>query len=488
VNADLLLFEKSSPGRRTLRLGPLDVPEPDLTRLPQGALRSSPPALPELGELDLVRHYVRLSKKNVSIADSFYPLGSCTMKYNPVVHETAAALPGFTDIHPWQDAGRLQGALSILRDLEQDFAEISGLPCVSLHPAAGAQGELASLLVARAYFAERGETRRTRVLIPDSAHGTNPASAAVAGMEALTVASDKAGQVDLADLRSKVGEDTAVFMITNPNTLGLFETNIAEIAEIVHGAGGLIYTDGANLNAIMGITRPGDFGADMMHINVHKTFSTPHGGGGPGAGPICVTEALGKYLPVPRLVDDGDGLRLEQDAQGSIGMLRGWAGNFAVLLRAWCYIRRLGADGIRRVAENAVLNANYLRVRLRDRWYVPYDRICMHEFVANTRYQREAGVHAIDVAKRLIDLGHHPPTIYFPLVVPDALMIEPTETESCETLDSFIADMIQIADECDTDPTILRNAPTTTPVSRLDEGRAVKQPVLRFKGGPSAAG
>jgi glycine dehydrogenase subunit 2 len=481
VNPDLLLFEKSSPGRRTLRLGALDVPQPDLTRLPAGALRLAPPALPEIGELDLVRHYTRLSKKNMSIVDSFYPLGSCTMKYNPVLHEEAAALPGFTDIHPWQDAGRLQGALAILRDLERDFAEISGLPCVSLHPAAGAQGELASLLVARAYFAERGEGERTTVLIPDSAHGTNPASAAVAGMRAVTVVSAADGGVDLDDLKTKVGADTAVFMITNPSTLGLFEERIAEIADIIHDAGGLIYMDGANLNAIMGITRPGDFGADMMHINVHKTFATPHGGGGPGAGPICVTEALGPYLPLPRIVEDENRLRLSEEAPDSIGMLRGWAGNFSVLLRAWCYLRRLGPEGIRRVSENAVLNANYLRARLRERWHVPFDRLCMHEFVANTRFQREAGVHAIDVAKRLIDLGHHPPTIYFPLVVPEALMMEPTETETRETLDSFVEDMLRIADECDQTPELVKQAPTTTPVSRLDEGRAVKQPVLRFR-------
>ena len=481
MNPDQLLFEKSSSGRRTLRLGSLDVPEPDLARLPKGSLRAARPHLPEIGELDLVRHYTRLSKKNLSIADSFYPLGSCTMKYNPVLHEEAAALPGFTDIHPWQDAGRLQGALSILKDLERDFAEISGLPHVSLHPAAGAQGELASLLVARAHFAERGEDARTTVLIPDSAHGTNPASAAVAGMRTVTVASDADGGVDLADLRSKVGADTAVFMITNPSTLGLFETRIASIASIVHEAGGLIYMDGANLNAIMGITRPGDFGADMMHINVHKTFSTPHGGGGPGAGPICVTEALGKYLPLPRIVEVDGGLRLSEDVPSSIGMLRGWAGNFSVLLRAWCYLRRLGPDGIKRVAENAVLNANYLRVRLRDRWHVPFDRLCMHEFVANTRHQKEAGVRAIDVAKRLIDLGHHPPTIYFPLVVPEALMIEPTETETRETLDSYVEDMLRIADECEQTPELVKAAPTTTPVSRLDEGRAVKQPVLRYR-------
>jgi glycine dehydrogenase subunit 2 len=480
MNKDLLLYEKSHPGRRTLRLGELDVPPARLDRLPEGSLRRSPPQLPEIGELELVRHYVRLSKKNVSIADSFYPLGSCTMKYNPVTNEVAAAMPGFRDVHPFQDAGRIQGALAVMHRLQQTLAAVTGLPAVTLHPAAGAQGELTALLVANACFVERGEGHRSQVLIPDSAHGTNPASAAIAGLSPKTVKSGPDGLVDIEDLRSKVGPDTAVFMITNPSTLGLFEERIAEICEIVHAVGGLVYMDGANLNAIMGIARPGDFGVDMMHINLHKTFSTPHGGGGPGAGPICVREELRPFLPAPHIVESEHGYELDDSPPRSIGMLRGYSCNFGVILRAYSYARRLGAEGIRRAAENAVLNANYLRVRLRDDFHVPYDRVCMHEFVCNTRKQRDLGIHAVDVAKRLIDLGYHPMTIYFPLVVSEAMMIEPTETETRETLDAFVEDMKRIAREAREEPELLHSAPVTTPVGRLDEGRAVKDPVLCY--------
>ncbi|MAF64164.1 MAG: glycine dehydrogenase (aminomethyl-transferring) [Planctomycetes bacterium] len=480
MNKDLLLYEKSRAGRRTLRLGALDVPAADTTGLP---LRQSPPDLPQIGELELVRHYVRLSKKNVSIADSFYPLGSCTMKYNPLANEVAATIAGFSEAHPLLDAGRCQGALAVMKRVEEFLAAVTGLPCVTLHPAAGAQGELSALLVANAHFAARGEQARTKVLIPDSAHGTNPASAAVAGLEPVTVSSGKDGLVDVDDLQSKLGTDTAGFMVTNPNTLGLFEPRIAEICEKVHTAGALVYMDGANLNALMGIARPADFGVDMMHTNLHKTFSTPHGGGGPGAGPICVSEELGVYLPVPRVVESESGFHLETDAPESIGMLRGWSSNFGVILRAYAYMRRLGPDGVRRVAENAVINANYLRVRLRDAYHVPFDGLCMHEFVATTRHQRPGGVHAVDVAKRLIDLGHHPMTVYFPLVVNEAMMIEPTETETKETLDAFVEDMLLIADEARERPESLHDAPLSTPVGRLDEGRAVKEPVLRFRRG-----
>lgn len=483
MNLDLLLHEKSRSGRRAMRLGHLDVPEADLSRLPAGSLRAEPPRLPEVSELELVRHYVRLSKKNMSIADSFYPLGSCTMKYNPVLNEEVAALPGFRDVHPLQDWGRMQGALALMQRLQSWLGEISGLPRVSLAPAAGAQGELTALLVARAFFAQRGESDRSKVLIPDSAHGTNPASASLAGFTALTVKSGEDGLVDLADLAEKLGADTAVLMITNPNTLGLFERNIAEIARMVHEAGGLVYVDGANLNAIMGITRPGDFGADMMHINLHKTFSTPHGGGGPGAGPVCVREDLGDFLPAPHLVEDERGLRLEENPPRSIGRLRAFASNFGVILRAYAYLRRLGAEGVRRVAEHAVLNANYLRVRLREAYHIPYDGPCMHEFVANTKLQKPHGVHAVDIAKRLIDLGHHPMTVYFPLVVNEAMMIEPTETECKETLDAFAEDMLKISREAESEPDKLHAAPVTTPVGRLDEGRAVKDPRLCYSCG-----
>ncbi|MDP6990251.1 MAG: aminomethyl-transferring glycine dehydrogenase subunit GcvPB [Planctomycetota bacterium] len=480
MDKDLLLYEKSRAGRRTLRLGKLDVPAADTSDLP---LRENPPDLPEIGELELVRHYVRLSKKNVSIADSFYPLGSCTMKYNPVANEAAAGIGGFRAAHPLLDAGRCQGVLAVMKRVEEFLAAVTGLPCVTLHPAAGAQGELSALLVANAHFAARGDGGRTKVLIPDSAHGTNPASAAVAGLDPVTVRSGEDGLVDVGDLDAKLGADTAVFMVTNPNTLGLFEPEIAAICEKVHAVGGLVYMDGANLNALMGIARPADFGVDMMHTNLHKTFSTPHGGGGPGAGPICVTEELGRFLPVPRVVEDEGGFRLETDAPDSIGMLRGWSCNFGVILRAYAYMRRLGPEGVRRVAENAVINANYLRVRLRDAFHVPFDGLCMHEFVATTRHQRTGGVHAIDVAKRLIDLGHHPMTVYFPLVVNEAMMVEPTETETKETLDAFVEDMLLIAEEAREHPDRLHDAPVTTPVGRLDEGRAVKEPVLRFRRG-----
>lgn len=480
MNKDTLLFEKSRKGARTLRLGTLDVPPADLDALPAGSRRAQAPMLPEVSELDLVRHYVLLSKKNISITDSFYPLGSCTMKYNPVTNEQVVQYPGLADIHPEEDPGRVQGALRIMKRLADGLGAITGLPGVTLHPAAGAQGELTALLVAHAHFNALGQNGRNKVLIPDSAHGTNPASAAIAGLQAVEIKSGVDGLVDLIDLASKLGDDTAVLMITNPSTLGLFETNIAKICEMVHGVGGLVYMDGANLNAIMGVARPADFGVDMMHINLHKTFSTPHGGGGPGAGPICVIEELERYLPSPRVVEDEKGLTLDYDTPDSIGMLRGWPGNFGVLVRAYAYLRRLGAEGVRRVAENAVLNANYLRVKLRDAYHVPYDRMCMHEFVCNNRKQREQGVHALDVAKRLIDLGHHPMTIYFPLVVSEAMMIEPTETESKATLDAFIEDMLLIAEEAKTDPDKLHQAPVTTPVGRLDEGRAVRQPILRY--------
>ena len=445
-------------------------------------MREAPPALPEVGELDLMRHFTRLSQKNFGITTNFYPLGSCTMKYNPIVHERIAAMNPFGGLHPFQDDGEVQGALGVMHALQEDLAEATGLPEVTLHPAAGAHGELTALLVLRAWLDERGETERRTVLIPDSAHGTNPASCTLAGFKVVTIKSSGRGLLDVDDLREHLGPDTAGLMITNPNTLGLFEENIQQICEAVHEAGGKVYMDGANFNAIVGVTRPGDFGVDMMHLNLHKTFSTPHGGGGPGAGPICVTEELGKYLPVPRVVEEEDGFRLDEDRPHSIGRLRAFHGNFLVLLRAYAYVKRLGAEGLRRVAENAVLNANYLRVRLRDHWRVVYDRTCMHEFVARPkREMAEQGVKTMDVAKRLIELGVHPPTVYFPLVVPDAIMAEPTETESKETLDQFVDVMIQIAGEAVAEPQKLLDAPTNTPVKRVDEARAVKDPQLCFR-------
>lgn len=476
-----LLFEASRPGRRcTVTAGAARAQA--AAGLPAGELRAKPPALPEIGELDLVRHFTRLSQKNYAITTNFYPLGSCTMKYNPIVHEKLAALESFAGLHPWQDDGEVQGALGIMYELQQILAACTGLPEVTLQPSAGAQGELTALMVLRAWLDERGETGRRTILIPDSAHGTNPASCTLAGFQVVSIKTSDTGLCDVADLKEHLGPDTAGLMITNPNTLGLFEENIAEICKAVHAAGGKVYMDGANFNAIVGVARPGDFGVDMMHLNLHKTFSTPHGGGGPGAGPICVTAELGKYLPVPRVVEDEDGYRLDHDRPHAIGRVRAFHGQFLVLLRAYAYARRLGAEGLRRVAENAVLNANYLRAKVHGKWRVPYDRICMHEFVARPSTEiKERGIKTLDVAKRLIELGFHPPTIYFPLVVPEAIMVEPTETESKETLDAFAAALNQIADEALADPATLTSAPRNTPVERVDEARAVKDPQLCYR-------
>ncbi len=473
-----LLFEDSRPGRRTMRTPGADL-EAARQGLPAAELRSKQVAWPELGELDLVRHFTRLSQRNFAITTNFYPLGSCTMKYNPVVHESLAAQPTWTGLHPLQDDNSVQGALRLLHDLAADLGAATGLPGVTLHPAAGAHGELTALMVLRAWLDEQGQNQRRTILIPDSAHGTNPASCTLAGFRVVTVRSNEQGLTDMDDLRAHLGADTAGMMITNPNTLGLFEENIAEICQLVHDAGGKVYMDGANFNAIMGVARPGDFGIDMMHLNLHKTMSTPHGGGGPGAGPICVHQDLAKYLPAPTVVCSQGKYRL-RIPEASIGRVRAFHGNFLVLLRAYAYIKRLGAKGIRRVAENAVLNANYLRVRLQDAWRVPYNRICMHEFVARpTKAMRDQGMHTLDVAKRLIELGYHPPTVYFPLVVPEAIMAEPTETESKETLDGFIEAMLQVAAEALAGEEALHQAPRNMPVTRVDEAKAVKQPQLR---------
>lgn len=482
-----LVFELSRPGRRCHRLPACDVPnDAQLSRLiPQEHLADAPPPLPEVGEIDLVRHFTNLSARNMSIDTNFYPLGSCTMKYNPKRHERLAALPGFAELHPLTPDDDAQGMLELLYELQQFLAEISGLPAVSLQPAAGAQGELAALYIAHAYFRDRGEHHRNKVLVPDSSHGTNPASASLAGFETVTVKSDPTGNVDLDDLKAKLGGDTAVFMITNPNTLGLFEKQIRTITDLLHGAGALVYLDGANMNAILGVTRPGDFGADMQHYNVHKTFTGPHGGGGPGAGPIAVRDFLAPYLPAPVVVKDGDRFKLDFDIPKSIGRVRSFFGNVGILYRGYCYIRTLGPDGLRQVSEHAVLNANYLRARVRGTFDVPHEGPCMHEFVASARsLLRERKVKALDVCKRLLDYGFHAPTMYFPLVVPEALMMEPTETESKETLDAFADVLRTIQGE---DPELLRTAPHAHAVSRPDEVRAAKEPVLRWKkSGPEA--
>jgi glycine cleavage system P protein (glycine dehydrogenase) subunit 2 len=471
-----LLFELSHPGRRCHLVPESDVPAEH--RLPKSALAACPPPLPEIAEIDLVRHFTNLSQRNISIDTHFYPLGSCTMKYNPKRHERWAALPGFAGVHPLQPESTCQGMLQLLFELQQYLAEISGLDACSLQPAAGAQGELTALYVAAAYFRQRNEPR-SRVLVPDSAHGTNPASAALAGFQAVTVKSNAAGLVDLDDFRAKLDEQTAVFMITNPNTLGLFESQITKITELAHERGALVYLDGANMNAILGITRPGDFGVDMQHYNVHKTFTGPHGGGGPGAGPITVRKHLAPFLPAPLVAKDGERYLLDDDRPLSIGRVRSFFGTIGILLRGYCYIRTLGPDGLLKVSEDAVLNANYLRNRVKEVYEVPHAGPCMHEFVASARTLRKTKkISAMDVAKRLLDFGFHAPTVYFPLVVPEALMMEPTETESKETLDKFADALIQIANE---DADFLHDAPHTTPISRPDEVKAAKEPVLRWK-------
>jgi glycine dehydrogenase subunit 2 len=477
--ATQLIFELSRRGCEAERLPECDVPARPLAELlPPGAISPSLAPLPELSEPDLVRHFVNLSTENMSVDTHFYPLGSCTMKYNPKRNERLAGLPGFAEVHPYQPDSTLQGLLSVLYALQEMLAEIAGLPAVSLQPAAGAHGEMTALLVAAARFRDLGQRRRT-VLIPDGAHGTNPASAATAGWHAVEVKSTAEGLVDLGDLTRKLDRDVAVFMITNPNTLGLFDRQIAEIARQVHEVGGLVYLDGANMNAILGITRPGDFGADMMHFNPHKTFSGPHGGGGPGAGPVAVTSDLAPYLPTPIVACNDDGTyRLDDDRPKSIGRVRSFFGNTGVLVRTYCYLRTLGARGLRSATEHAVLNANYLLSRLKQVLEIPCGGRCMHEFVASaSRLKAQHGVAAMDLAKRLLDYGFHAPTVYFPLIVKEAVMIEPTETESKATLDAAADAFARIVKEA---PELLHDAPHSTPISRPDEARAARRPVLKW--------
>ena len=481
-----LIFEISSPGRRAVFLPELDVPEAEL---PEELLREELP-LPEVSEGDLMRHYVRLSQMNHAVDTGFYPLGSCTMKYNPKVNEEAAKLPGFTRTHPYQDHCTVQGNLRLMYELQEYLKEIGGFAAVSLQPAAGAHGEFAGILMMRAYHEERGDTRRTKVLIPDSAHGTNPATSAMSGYQVVEIKSDQRGNVDLEELRAHCDDTVVGLMLTNPNTLGLFEEHVLEVAEIVHGCGGLMYGDGANMNALLGIARPGDLGFDVLHYNLHKTFSTPHGGGGPGSGPVGASEQLAKYLPGPIAAMSeecncqkekcGPCYHLEMP-EASIGRVKAFYGNFGVFIKAYTYIRMLGAEGLEQVSEDAVLAANYLLARLRKVYPLPYDRTCMHEFVLSGPLPQAPDVHTVDIAKRLMDYGFHPPTVYFPLIVPEALMIEPTETESKETLDAFAEAMLKIAKEAQENPDLVHQAPHTTPVTRLDEVRAARHPRLRWK-------
>ena len=480
VTSSATVFDLSRPGRR----GPMPPPAEDVLPgleecIDPKLLRKRPVGLPEISELDGVRHYTRLSTRNFAIDNAFYPLGSCTMKYNPRLNEIGAANAGFLEAHPLARPGEIQGILEAFSRLEDFLAEVSGLPHVSLQPAAGAHGELTALFLLKAYFTERGETGRSVVLIPDSAHGTNPSSCTLAGFEARQVKSGDDGRISMEDLAAKVGPDVAAMMITNPNTLGIFEHNIGKISDLLHQSGALLYMDGANMNAILGVTRPGDFGVDVMHFNLHKTFSTPHGGGGPGSGPIAVREQLEPYLPVPRITRlDNGRFDLSDEAPRSIGKVRSFFGSSGILIRALAYVMAHGPKELRAISENAVLNANYLRNKLSSAYHLPYEADCMHEVVFTARRQKRYTIRAIDIAKRLIDLGFHPPTIYFPLVVPEALMIEPTETESRETLDAFVEAMLTVARESETDPDRLHAAPVTQPVKRLDEVSAVKHPIL----------
>jgi glycine dehydrogenase subunit 2 len=478
---DRLIFEVSSPGRVAYSLPAPDVDvERARSSIPATYLRRAPAELPEVSELDLVRHYSRLSQMNYGVDTHFYPLGSCTMKYNPKINEDMARVPGFARLHPLAPEAHAQGALRLMHELAAMLAEIAGMDAVSLQPAAGAQGELAGVLMIRAYHEARHETR-TKVLIPDSAHGTNPASTVIAGYEVVEVRSDANGEVDLGDLERHVAPDVAAFMITVPNTLGNFEPRIAEITELCHSRGVQVYMDGANLNAILGITRPGDLGFDVCHFNLHKTFTTPHGGGGPGAGPVGVKAHLEPFLPVPVVRQDGERYVLDWKRPKSIGKLQTFWGNFGMLVRAYTYIRTMGADGLRAVSENAVLNANYVMKRLEQHFDVAAPGPCMHECVVSARRQKKLGVTAMDVAKRLLDLGFYAPSTYFPLIVEEALMIEPTETESKETLDAFCEAMIRIAKEAEANPPVIHEAPVTTPVRRLDQTKAAREPDLRWR-------
>jgi glycine dehydrogenase subunit 2 len=475
-----LIFEISREGRIGLSLPESDVDHVDLNdKLPKHLIRDLPAELPEVSELQLVRHYTALSNKNHGIDNGFYPLGSCTMKYNPKINEDVARLEGFSRIHPYQPTETVQGALEVLYELQEELAVITGMDAVTLQPSAGAQGEWTGLMMVKAYHKQKGEVR-TKVLVPDSAHGTNPASATVAGFDTITIPSNEHGLVDLAELKKHVDDNTAALMLTNPNTLGLFEKEIVEIAKVVHEAGGLLYYDGANANAILGKTTPGQMGFDIVHLNLHKTFTTPHGGGGPGAGPVGVKEKLIPFLPIPRVEKVNDAYVLDVNQPLSIGRVKGYYGNFGILLRAYTYIRTMGGEGLRQVSESAVLHANYLRKKLEPYFDAPYSQICKHEFVLSGSRQKKLGVRTLDMAKRLLDFGYHPPTIYFPLNVEECLMIEPTETETKETLDAFADVMIQIAKEVEENPGVVLDAPHTTVIGRLDEVQAARQPILRY--------
>lgn len=476
-----LIFEISREGRRSYSLPPCDVPEAGLeSMIPVEFFRDKEAELPEVSEVDVVRHYTNLSNKNYGVDTGFYPLGSCTMKYNPKINEDVAALGGFSNIHPLQPVETVQGALKLMYGLDNMLSEIAGMERVSLQPAAGAHGELTGLMIIKAYHESRGDNKRKKIIVPDSAHGTNPASSAVAGFEIVEIESDEKGAVNLERLKEVLSDEIAGLMLTNPSTLGLFEKNIKQIADLVHEAGGLLYYDGANANAIMGIARPGDMGFDVIHLNLHKTFSTPHGGGGPGSGPVGVKSDLVKFLPVPVVEKKGDNYVLDYDRPYSIGKVKSFYGNFGVAVKAYAYILSMGADGLKEVSQKAVMNANYMMGKLKKYYNLPMDQVCKHEFVLSGLLEDENHVSTLDVAKRLLDYGYHPPTIYFPLIVSNAIMIEPTETESLETLDSFVDAMIKIAKEARENPEMVKSAPHDTIVRRIDEAKAARSLILKW--------
>ena len=477
-----LIFERSREGRYAYSLPQSDIKTDSVESiLDDKFIRKNKAEFPEVAELDLVRHYTELSNKNFGVDSGFYPLGSCTMKYNPKINEKVARISGFAESHPLQEEEQIQCSLEIIYSLQEELKEITGMDEVTLQPAAGAHGEWTALMIFKAYHIKNGEEHRNEVIVPDSAHGTNPASASFAGFKSVTVKSNERGEVDIEDLKRVVNENTAAIMLTNPNTLGIFEKNIMDIREIVHEAGGLLYYDGANLNAIMDKVRPGDMGFDAVHLNLHKTFTGPHGGGGPGSGPVGVKKELASYLPKPMVIKDGDTFKYDNDIENSIGRVKPFYGNFGIYLRAYTYIRTMGAQGLKEVSEAAVLNANYIKARLKDHYEIPYEQYCKHEFVLSGSKQKEYGVRTLDMAKRLLDFGVHPPTIYFPLNVEEGMMIEPTETESKETLDYFIDAMLQIADEVESDPDKVLEAPHTTIIDRLDETTAARKPILKFE-------
>ncbi|NEZ76015.1 glycine dehydrogenase subunit 2 [Clostridium botulinum] len=477
-----VIFELSSEGRKGYRLPNLDVPEVELSELlPKNLLREDEIDLPEVSEVDVVRHYTALSNKNYTVDNGFYPLGSCTMKYNPKINEDIAALSGFSKVHPLQDENISQGALELMYDLKTKLCEITGLYDFTLQPAAGAHGEYTGLLIIKAYHEKRGDTKRTKIIVPDSAHGTNPASASVAGFDIVEIKSGEDGRVSIEELKKVLNDEIAGLMLTNPSTLGLFEKDIKLISELVHEAGGLLYYDGANLNAIMGIARPGDMGFDVCHLNMHKTFSTPHGGGGPGSGPVGVKKHLAKFLPVPTVEKENDKFILDYNREDSLGKIRSLYGNFGVMVKAYTYILTMGKEGLKAASENAVLNANYIKESLRDYYNIGKDDICKHEVILSTLKENPHHIATLDIAKRLIDYGVHPPTVYFPLIIEEALMIEPTESESKETVDEFIDAMKKIAVEAKENPELLHEAPVNAPVRRLDQVKAARKPILKWQ-------